>query len=1104
MNFYTLNRVVLIMKLTIIFLFSIILESSASLYAQKLNISIKNGTLEQVFNQISKQSGYDFVYNSFELRKVGNISVELKNADLEPGLEHCLKGLDLSYVIREKTIVVKRKEVSLFNRLSDFLLQTPIMGTVTDEKGNALPGALIRIKGDPRVIATSGSTGGFSIDVPQGTLLEINYVGYKTQEVLIAKNTLKLNISMVSDVSKLDEIRVQAYGKGSQRLSVGNRSGISAEELEKQPVQNPLQALEGRLPGVIVNQTTGVPGARLNVQIRGRANFDRNLTSDQPLFIIDGVPMAAGNDKVSLVSGPFGAGLQDGLSAFAGLNSSDIESIDVLKDADATAIYGSRGANGVVLITTKKGKAGKMRLEVGVISGVSTVASQPEMLNTEQYIAMRNEAFVNDKITPSNSNAYDLKLWDNNRYTNFSDLLVGNNARTNDFKATASGGNKNATYRLGTSYHKETTVWPGEMYSDRISVNGNIHAMSDNEKFVMDFSGLYAVNQSNLTALDLANAVVLPPNFRLYDERGNLAWNEGNLYVQKDNPLAALNQKYLSKMTNLNANMVLSYKLLKNVDIRSSFGYSSTLNDEKRITPLSAQNPLKPSNLSAFAGFGVNQLKNWIIEPQAEYNGKVGKGKLNVLVGGTFNQRTTAGQVINATGFASDELLESLKGASATGLTVNVTGTMYKYQAIFGRLNYNWEDKYIANFTGRRDGSSRFGPDYRFSNFGAVGAGWIFSNEAPLKNSKILSYGKLRASFGATGNDQIGEYQYLDSWSTVGNYADSATLYPTKLFNPDLHWERNNKFEVAVELGFFKDRLLFTASAYQNISSEPLVTYPLPKTTGQSSIVRNLDGVEVRNRGLEITLTSNNFRKKDFSWTTDFNITLPQNRLMKYPDLAKSSYATQYAIGESLNRVFVAQYNGVDPKTGLYTVKDVNGDGVSTAAIDWASMGDTDPDFYGGLNNSFSYKRFTASIFFQFSKQLGKDWRFANGTNPPGTIFNQPTLVLDRWQTEGQVTDIQKFTTQLGAISGTSGFYAMYFSNRSYTDASYLRLKNVYLSYDLPAKWLSRISVKSLKIYAQAQNLFVITPYQGGDPEIQSYTRMAPLRTISGGLQLSL
>lgn len=1104
MNFYTLNRLVLAMKLTAILIFSVIIQTSAAGYAQRLNISFKNAPMETIFNTISKQSGYDLIYNDFDLKGLKRISLNLKDIALEEGLKAILKDQELTYLIKEKTIIIKKKEKTMFDRMSDLFNRTdPVKGLVMTEDGRGLPGAVIQLKGKA-VKVTSNEKGEFSIDAPEGSVLEVAFIGYKTEEIAVRKNITRLSITLVPEISKLDEVSVEGYRKGSQRLATSNISRITGDELMKQPVSNPLQALQGRIPGMVVNQTTGVPGARVNIQIRGRANFDNTLSSDQPLFVIDGVPMAANNDKVNATSGPFGAVTGEGLSAFAGLNSADIESIDVLKDADATAIYGSRGANGVILITTKKGKQGKMKMNATVTSGVSTVTTMAKMMNTQQYLEMRNEAFTNDKLTKTNTNAYDLLLWDQTRYTDFADLLVGNNANTTDAQFNFSGGSTQTQYRLGGGYHKEGTVWPGNKSADRFSANFNSRSISENGKFTMDFSGLYSLSKNDLVAGDLSSAILLPPNFKLYNEDGTLSWSEGGFSSAnaKDNPLAALNQQYLSSMININANLNLSYKITPDLMIRSSFGYNTTQNDDRRITPISAQNPFK-ANLTGQSAFGNSLFKNWIAEPQLEYNKNISKGKLNALFGATYNKRTTSTLVTTGSNYTSDDLLGSLTGATVTG---NNSFKEYNYQAFFGRLNYNWEDKYIVNFTGRRDGSSRFGPEYRFSNFGAAGAAWLFSNEEFLKDNKVLSYGKLRASYGVTGNDQIGDYSYLDTWTAGTAYADSTTLAPGKLYTPTLHWERNAKFELGVELGFLKDRILFTASAYQNISSDPLVSYPLPRTTGFSSIVNNLNGVKVQNKGLELTLNTKNLTGSDpgvFTWSTDFNITIPRNMLKAYPDLENSSYATKYTIGQSLNQAFSAQFLGVDPITGLYKVQDLNGDGVM-GSPDFSGTFTTDPRYYGGLNNNFSYKRFNLSFFLQFTKQLGRSWKAGNLYNPPGMIFNVPTEALSRWQSEGQQTDVQRYSTSAGAITGLSGFYAYMFSGGIYTDASFLRMKNVYLSYDLPVKWLSLLHITSCKLYAQGQNLFVITGYKGGDPEVQNYTRMAPLRTIMGGLQLSL
>lgn len=1099
-NLCAFHKALLVMKLIVILLTASFLQVSASSFAQKITLRERNASLEKVINSIRQQSGFDFVYNDADVRHIRSINIFLEKANLEESLRSCLDGTDLDFEIKDKTIIIRKKDKTILSTLTDFLEPTgPITGTLMDEEGNTLPGASIRTK-DFKLVAVTNTDGEFKLNVEEGTSLLFSYIGYKSQEIVVTRKTKKLVITLEKVVSKLDEVAVEGYRTTSRRTATNAASRVTAEDMEKQPVQDPLQALMGRVPGLLISQSNGVPGARLSVEIRGRTNFDKNISGSQPLFIIDGVPMAAGNDKINQLSGPFGPSTANGLTAFAGINMSDIESIDVLKDADATAIYGSRGANGVIIITTKKGKAGKMTMSANIYSGFNQSSMLPQMLNTEQYLAMRNEAFTNDKLTKTNSNAYDLLLWDSNRYTDFGKLLIGKNAATTDASVNLTGGTKYAQYRIGGAYHREGTVWPGDQSTDRLATSFAYNAMSENEKFTANFTGNYSISNNNLTAVDLASAIALPPNFRLYDANGNLSWNQNGFNDGRTNPMAQLNQRYLSQLTNVTGGLVLNYKLLKNLELRTNMGYNASNTNERRITPISAQNPAA-SNLSGLFGTGDSQYSNWIVEPQVQFYENIGKGKLDVLLGATYNSRNTNTKTITATGGASDDLAGSLK--AYTNLAAANTLVAYKYQAFFGRVNYNWEDKYIVNFTGRRDGSSRFGPNFRFSNFGAVGAAWLFTNEDALKHNRILSYGKLRASHGTTGSDQIGDYTYYDSWGSGVLYTDSTTLAATKLYNPNLRWERNTKSEVGLELGFLKDRILMSVAYYQGVVSDPLANYPLPRTTGFQNIVQNLDGVEFMNKGIEATLSTRNIQRKNFSWSTDFNITIPKNYLKRFPNLANSSYATTYAIGESLNWIYAAQSLGVDPQTGLYVDKDVNGDGVINVN-DYANAGKFDPKFYGGLNNSFNYKGLSLSFFFTFTKQLGRDWRQSVGLNPPGQAYNVPTLALDRWTQPGDVTNVQKFTTSAGSLTGISGYYAGYFSNQFYTDASFIRLKNVSLSYQLPVKWAGSIGLKSARVYMLGQNLFVITPYKGADPETQSYTSMPTLRTFTAGLQITL
>jgi len=1059
-----------------------------------ITLDLRNTAITKVFSAIEKQSGYGFIYNEGAVRAI-TVDIQVKNAPLATVMETILNNQPFSYYISGKNIVITPRRNNSNIPQADSLID--ISGIVMSAEGGALAGASIKVK-NSKLATNTNSNGIFTLSgVPHNAILTVTFLGFAEQQRKVSD---KMLIRLQPVTSELKSVTInKGYYTEQRQLSTGAVSSISAREIGKQPVGNVMQALEGRIPGMVVSQTSGVPGARLNIQVRGRANFDRDITSDQALIIVDGVPMASGNDRVNNIIGPFGVATGEGLSALAGINTADVESIDVLKDADATAIYGSRGANGVVLITTKKGKAGQMKIDANVYSGISRVTRMTTMLNTEQYLAMRNEAFTNDNITKTNANAADLLLFDQTRYTNFGKLFAGDAAAATDAQVNVSGGNVATQYRMGAGYHKEGTVWPGNFSSDRLSLNFNTYTTSANKKFSAGLSGMYSISKSDLLAVDLASAILLPPNFQIYDAAGNLAWNEGGYNTGRDNPMSQLKQKYLANMNNLNVNLQLNYNILNGLVLRSSIGYNYTATDDKRMTPMSAQNPAK-SALAGFATFGSGNFKTWIIEPQAEYTRQIWKGKFTALAGATFNKTEKIRLTVTGNGYSNDDLINSLTGAA----TFSGTNTFeqYNYQAFFGRLNYNVANKYIVNFTGRRDGSSRFGPEYRFSNFGAIGAAWLFSNEKWAENISFLSYGKLRGSYGVTGNDQIGEYMYLDTWGAGTSYGDSTTLLPTKLFNPNLHWEKSKKKEIALELGFFKDRLMLTTSFYHNLSSEPLVKYPLTGATGFSTILSNLAGVEVVNRGWEITLTSRNIDGK-LKWTTDFNITIPTNYLKKYPNLATSSYAAKYSIGRSLNQLMGMQFLGVDPTTGLYTAKDQNHDGAG-GAPDFVPSRNTDPRYYGGINNIFSYKGFDLSFFFQFTKQLGTSWKGNNLYNPPGMAYNVPVMALNRWQKPGDVTDVQKFTTLSGQITGLQGFYAFRFSDGILTDASFLRLKNVNLSYNLPASWLNTVHVHSCRLYMSAQNLFVITPYKGGDPEIQNYTRMAPLRTITGGLQISL
>ncbi|WP_166664948.1 SusC/RagA family TonB-linked outer membrane protein [Pedobacter metabolipauper] len=1094
-------------KLTAFILFFTLLQVSAAGLAQRLTLTQKETTLKQLFNEINKQTGYNVFWSPKLVQSSLKVTAGFKDVALEEVLNQTLAGLPLTYVIEDKSVIIKKKEKTVWENIVDRFTADDKRGVVLDEKGMPLFGATVSIKGSKSGVRTN-ALGEFILPgVDENATLLITYIGYEPREISAKADLSAIRLSL-SD-SKLDEIQVIAYGSTSKRLTTGSQGVVDGKVIENSPVNNVMTAIANRIPGVIINQTSGVPGSAVTVQIRGRTRVDQQFGADEsPLFIIDGVPMASGNSNLNILSSAISANSLSGISPFSTLNAGDIESITVLKDADATSIYGSRGASGVILITTKKGVAGDMTIAARINSGISK-ARLPELLSVSEYVAMRKEAFRNDNKEMTNANAYDLLLWDTTTTNNLAKDLIGGTAHFTTADASISGGSVQVQYLLRGNYSRETNVYPEPMPNTRGSAFTSLNGKTKNEKFSFTFTGSYTSSTNKSIGSDLASKLLLPPNYRLYNPDGSLSWNEGGIRTD-DNPLAVLQETYKAKTGNLNGNLMLGYKISQDLNFRTSIGYNTIRTNELRNSPKSAKNPMEavPSNNSQF---GNNNFESMIVEPQLDYTRRLGLGKLNVLVGGTFQTQSNDGYNFTLRDYSSDLLLGTLFGVTGTNfINPNSFNSQYKYAAAFGRISYNYDNKYLLNLTGRRDGSSRFGPNYSYSNFGAIGAGWVFSEEKFLKND-VISFGKIRASYGTSGNDKIGDYQYLALYGSSAfspTYKDSLAISPLSLFKPDLHWEKSKKFEIAAELGFLKDRILVTAGWYRNDSSDPLVQYPLPTATGFSTVTANLSGIVVRNQGLELTISTTNIKKTDFDWSTNFNLTVPENKLHKYPGLEQSSYATRYIVGRSLNVVYIGNSLGVDPATGLYQAQDVNNSGkyeISNTG-DLTPDFDSDPEFYGGIDNSIRYKNFGLSVFLSFNKQQTQNWMTAlSQTKAVGDIGNVPRYVLNRWQNPNDITDVQKFTTIAQPSTSLVGQYAVFSSDAKYTNAFWVRMKNVVLSYNLPKPLIKQLNMRAVTVSIQAQNLFSFTPssFKTTDPESVFITRLAPLRTIIGSLQFN-
>ncbi|WP_177192151.1 TonB-dependent receptor [Chitinophaga arvensicola] len=1069
------------MRLTIVLMIVATLKVSAGAFAQTVSVSVKNAPMEDVFSSVKKQTGYLFFYDRDLLHTLKPVTIKAENTALTDFLTQVFNGQPATYIIKDKTIFIMKKALPPAGNnplLNMEATQQPVTGVVKDAAGNPLPGVTVKVKGTNTGTITDAN-GRFSIAAGPGDDLVVTYVGFEAQTFHIG-NFGPFQLYLKEKPSSLDETVVIGYGTTSKRNNTGSVSSIKSGDIASQPVLDAIGAMQGRVSGVFINSSSGLPGSNFKVTVRGQSSI---LNPSDPLYVIDGVPFYS--DPINQFTSANGS-----QSPLATINPADIERIDVLKDADATSIYGSRGGNGVILITTKKGKAGKTQTNFNVYTGIGKVVNTVKMLNTPEYIAMRKEAYAHDNVAYNPDNAPDLTVWDQQQTMDWQKYLMGSNAHITEAQGSVSGGNEQTQFLFSGTYHKETTVMPGSLGFQRGAGHLNVNHSSTDGKFNITASASYSASVDNSLATDLATFYNLPPNYPLYDSTGKYYW-----FSMAQNPAAYLIRKSEVRTNNLVTNSTMRYTLLPGLNLKANLGYTRTDMKQMRITPNASFNPMDATGSQSY--FGNSSFGSYIVEPQVDYNRRISKGDLQLLAGASWQQSITQGQSVIADGFSSDALLEDQQAASV--ITPRPSQyAFYRYTSVFGRVNYNWEGKYIVNASFRRDGSTRFGPGNRFGNFGAVGAAWIFSKEEFMKELSFLSFGKLRASIGNSGNDKVGDYRYLDSWaSTNFPYNGVPGLSPSRLPNSLYRWEENRKKEVGLELGFLNDRILFNTNYYYNISDNQLVDFQLSPQVGFPSITANLPA-SVENKGWEFELNTVNVRQAHFKWNSSLNLTISRNKLKSFPDIEASAYKDIYVVGQPLSIVKGYQFLGVDPQTGRPTFFSNSGSPTPAEFDDYVILGNSDPRFYGGLQNSFTWKEISLDFLFQFVKQEGPNINYGYNSPAIGTMANQDISALDRWKNKGDNTSVPGAST----ASGAADFRNYSLSTANWGDASYIRLKNISLRYDL-SKYTKKWKVNNLSVYGLAQNLITITNYSGLDPETQGKI-MPPLKSYVVGLTLGL
>lgn len=1116
------------MKLITIFIFALCLHASARTNAQKVTLVVKNQKMEQVLRQIKQQTGYLFIYNDKDIAKAQPVNVAIKDMLIGDALDKILEGQSLAYEIKVNTIFITPKKTApptptLPNENAAAPLPPAgIDVTVTvigADNSQTLEGASVMIKGNNKGVATDVNGRAVLKDVDPNATIVISFTGYKKEEVKLAgRNTVVVKLAV--NTNELQEVIInKGYYTEQQRFSVGNVSTVKAADIEKQPVQNPLLALQGRVPGLEITQTTGINGGAVQVRIQGINSIssiaNNPLSRTEPLIIVDGVPYPT---RFSINTMEF---ITQGGSPLNYINPSDIESISVLKDADATAIYGSRAANGAILITTKKGKAGKPKLSIDLQQGWGKVTRHVDMMNTRQYLDMRYEALKNDGINTIPSSNYDLTVWDTTRYTNWQKELIGGTAQYTNVNAGVSGGTNLVQYLVGANYNRQTTVFPGDYNNKSGGMHFSLNGNSPNQKLRIQLSGSYSYNDNSLPGNDLTrSAVLLEPNApKLYNEDGSLNWalNPSGSSTW-NNPMAGIIYADYSNVTkNLLSSMNISYSILRGLVISSNFGYNNLQSELFQSTKLEFNSPENRPTAQRSASFGNRNVNSWIIEPQLQFEKNIGKGRLDALIGSTIQKLRGDYLHVNASGQPTDELLHSLAAATTvrSGASGNNLEYTTRFNGFFGRIGYNWDKKYLVNLTGRRDGSSKFGEGNKFHNFWSAGAGWIFSDEKWLHSAlPFLSFGKLRVSYGTTGNDQIADYSYLSLYNIVNTnilYQETTSFNVAGLSNPFLQWEETRKLQAGIDLSAFNERIALGITYARNRSSNQLIGYSLPSLTGFTSYTKNFPAT-VQNTSWEFSLNTENVKSKNFSWNTNFNLTIPRNKVISFPGIELTSYASGslgIIIGEPIGIQKKYQYGGVDPATGSYMLLDTLGKAVvpgSFGAIKQSARVSLLPKYYGGLSNSISYKGFQLDFLIQFVYQIGSkdNYYFNEASTPPGAFSNgngnQPVGVLNRWQKPGDNAAIGRYNSDYSLTilpPYSDGGY-------SYAAGSYIRLKNVSLSWQLPDAWSKRAHLQTAKLYFRGQNLATITGYKGLDPETRSVGTLPPLQMWTVGARIEL
>lgn len=1055
----------------------------------RVTLSAEQLSLNQFFREVQRQTPFKFSYEYRDVDRQQAVTFAKKEGPVIDFLTEAAQQSQLSFrQVNHGIDVLKRKGRAVQVISSVDLI--PITGKVLDENGEPLPGATVTLEG-----STSGTVtdvdGNFSIEVNEGGILMVSFIGYKTKRISI-NNQSQIIIPMELDESSLEEVVVVGYGAVRKRDLTGSVASVSSDEIKDMALTSLEQGLQGRAAGVQVTQASGEPGGMSTIRIRGGNSLQGG---NEPLYVIDGFPIYNGG-------GTNRPGTGANLNPLASINPSDIESMEILKDASATAIYGSRGANGVVLITTKGGQKGKDIISFESYYGIQEVRKKIDLMNANQLGTLVNEAYINDGLAPVFTDAEISSFGEGTDWQN----EIFRQAPIQNHQLSFSGGDEKTTYSISGNYFDQKGIIINSdftRYSGRVNVNRSVN---QNLNVGTHLTVNRSVNNTIRSSTDggggtgvVLGALMMSPIQSVYQDEEKSQYtliNDRGILVP--NPVATAREIQNELITTrLLGDLYAEYKIMDNLSAKVSFG-ADVIN--------SKGNYYVPSYIVQGAGEGgigsVNAMMSttWLNENTLSYNKQLpNNNSINAVIGITFQGHRTEFIEASSQGFVSDELRAySLQSGSVYNQPIT-NAPEWGLVSYLGRLNYNLKDKYLFTFTGRIDGSSRFGEGNKYGYFPSGAFAWRLSDEGFIQDLGIFDDLKLRTSFGITGNQEIGQYNALATMvSDIYTFNENLVtgFRPNRVPNPMLQWEKTNQFDFGIDFGFFDNRLRLTTDYYHKTTTDLLFSANIPWTSGFNSGLQNIGSVE--NKGLELSLGSD-ILTGEFVWTSNFNVAFNRNQILDLGEVdfffaggssghLKIDNVSRVEVGRPVGTFYGYVFDGIfqneeeiinssqrNAKPGDRRFKDLNDDGVITPEGDRTYLGNAQPKFFGGLTNNFNYKGFELNIFTQWS-------------------YGNDILNYNRFEMEAPTGDqnIASYMTERWTPSNPSTIYpratrarTVFFSDRQLEDGSYLRIKTLTMAYTFPNLNSSKIS--GLRLYFTAQNFLTWTNYSGFDPEVSRY-----------------